>query len=530
MRRLLAVALLLSCAHGPRRVEPERWVEVQTEHFVLRTDLSREDARQTAIDLEEVRAALLAAGWHSGNLPKSKTQVIALADDRELQDYAMKGIQGFFAPDAFGEPVVVISGSQGPEDQRFLKHELAHAISNQFLVRNPRWMAEGLACYLETLRFDRKRGKVVVGEMSADRLEYLRDSPVPNYWAILLTGREAEHMSARQGWAFETGAWVLVHWLVDERGEAFDSMLERLSKGEDQHYAFSKAFPDLTETSMKAGVAAYLKGGKIRIFRAEASRWQGDVDQRMLPAGEVYAILADLQRLSPGHARTVERELRKQSLLAQSLQADPGNPLAIQLSEDLDPAAATKAHPDDWRAWLVFADKHDHDLTALQTAHKLAPENPAVLDRLSWAEARNGDRAAALRHATRAVEIAPGRSDLLAALGGVLVDAARCPDGLRSIQRALDVLPDGADPAAIGALKKTQRLIEEHCEKVSAVCTVERRVIGAAKGCDPKGLRFGKRDKVKGTVTAEFVLREDGKVVDVEVKVITKQNVAEFIK
>ena len=116
------------------------------------------------------------------------------------------------------------------------------------------------------------------------------------------------------------------------------------------------------------------------------------------------------------------------------------------------------------------------------------------------------------------MEIAPGRSDLLAALGGVLVDAGRCPDGLRSIQRALDVLPDGADPAAIGALKKTQRLIEEHCEKVSAVRTVERRVIGAAKGCDPKGLRFGKRDKVKGTVTAEFVLREDGKVVDVEVK------------
>ena len=35
-------------------------------------------------------------------------------------------------------------------------------ITNQFLVRNPRWVAEGVACYLETLRLDRKRGKVIV--------------------------------------------------------------------------------------------------------------------------------------------------------------------------------------------------------------------------------------------------------------------------------------------------------------------------------------------------------------------------------
>ena len=154
----------------------------------------------------------------------------------------------------------------------------------------------------------------------------------------------------------------------------------------------------------------------------------------------------------------------------------------------------------------------------MRKAHGLAPENPAVLARLSWAEARHGDRAAALQHATRAVEIAPGRSDLLAALGGVLADAGRCPEGMGFIERAIDVLPDGADPAAVGALKEMQRLVEEHCEKLANVGNVERRVIGAATGCDPKGLRFAKRDKVKGTVTAEFKLREDGRVTDVEIK------------
>ena len=120
MRRFLPFALLLSCAHGPRPIPPDQWRELQTEHFVLRTDLAPEDARRMAADLELVRAALLAAALHSSRISKARTQVIVLADDRELQEYAAKGIGGFVSGDAFGEPIMVVSGSQDAEDQRFL--------------------------------------------------------------------------------------------------------------------------------------------------------------------------------------------------------------------------------------------------------------------------------------------------------------------------------------------------------------------------------------------------------------------------
>src|SRR5690349_6016392 len=110
MRRpvLLLLASLLSCAHGQKAIEPERWRELKTEHFVLRTDLGAADARRVAVELEEVRAALLAAGWHSNIEKAGRTQVIALADGRELEEYALKGIEGFVATDAFGEPVMVV--------------------------------------------------------------------------------------------------------------------------------------------------------------------------------------------------------------------------------------------------------------------------------------------------------------------------------------------------------------------------------------------------------------------------------------
>ncbi|HYS08544.1 MAG TPA: energy transducer TonB [Myxococcales bacterium] len=531
MRRLLALTLpLLACAHGPRPLQPERWHELNTEHFVLRTDLALGDARRTVVDLEEVRAALLAAGWKSSRPPPAKTQVIVLADDAELEQYAMKGIGGFVSSDAFGEPIMVVSGSQDPDEQRFLKHELAHVITNQFLIRNPRWVAEGLACYLETLRFDRKRGKLIVGEASAERVQFLDESPVPSYWAILSTGREAEQMSAREGFAFESGAWLVVHWLVDVRTQAFDDMLSRLALGEDPHYAFSKSFPDLNDDTMKVQIAAYWKARKVGILRAPTPRWAGPVSERSLPAGEVYAILADLQRLSPGYPHTAARELRKNELLAQAIQADPGNPLAIQLSDDADASKATAAHPDDWRAWLAFADKNGHDLTALRTARKLAPGNPGVLSRLAWAEQQRGDRELALQYAKRAAEIAPGRSDVLVVLGTVLADAGRCGEGEDSVQRAIDVLPDDADRAAVASLRKTQRAVEEHCRKLASLKTSERRVLTTLKGCDPRGMRFGRRDRAKGKLTAEFRVGPDGKVADIQIKGDANESAAAVVK
>jgi len=517
VRFVLLAALIVACAHGPRAIQPGRWHELQTENFAIRTDLPLVDARRVAVDLEEVRAALFVASWRRRDLPAGKTQVIVLADDGELQEYAAEGLQGFVAENAFGEPIVVISGSD-PKDRRFLKHELAHVVTNQFLVRNPRWVAEGLACYLETLRFDRVRGQAIVGDWSRDRLLFLRDYPVPSFWKIINTGREAERMSGREVWAFETGAWALVRWLIDQRLNAFEDLIQRLARGEDAGYAFAGAFPDLTEARMQEGVSAYLSRAQPLGGIVDAPRWKGSVVDRTLPEGEVYATLADLQRLSVGYPRTPEREARKAWLLAQALQADPGNPLAIQLSESGDVAAATRLHPEDWRAWLVYAARHDHDLPALQKAAELAPENPTVLSRLAWAEVGQGKFDQALQHAKRAVAIAPGRSDLLAALGGAQAGTGDCAKGIQSVQRAIDVLPDGAPADVLGALKKTRGSIEEHCQKLAAAKNLETRYLGTPHGCDPAGIRLGKRERVKGKLTAEFLVRHDGTVRDVVVK------------
>jgi tetratricopeptide (TPR) repeat protein len=515
MRRLAAlIVLAAACAHGPRPIAPEQWHELRTEHFTLRTDLRLEDARRTAVDLEEVRQGLLAAGWHAAAVSPGRTQVIELASDREMQDYAIKGLEGFVTDDAFNEPIMVINGSQDPHDQVFLKHELAHVISNEFLVRNPRWVAEGIACYLETLRFDRGSRRLEVGNLDPNRVLFLKERPPHSYWSVMQTGREAEQMSAEDGYAFETGAWILVHWLVDTRPGAFDSMLARLARGEDRYYAFSAAFPDLTEAAIKRGIDAYFKAGEISVRYAPSPRWTGEVAERALPAGEVYAVLADLQRLSPGYPKTPERAGRLQSLLAMALKEDPGNPLALQLSGGGDASLATRLHPEDWRAWVLVADRNLEDRAAVEKAAQLAPDNPGVLMRLAWARQRQGDRRGALERATRAVELAPGRPDVLDTLAHMEAADGRCAEAAVREQHAIDVLPDGASAAQ---LRKRAAELDARCTEQKAV--VERSVMGSPvlRSCKTKEPRLGRRDKVRGAIAADFVIGEDGTVSAVKV-------------
>ncbi|HET7784904.1 MAG TPA: hypothetical protein VFL36_02960 [Myxococcales bacterium] len=515
MRRLAALlALATACAHGPRPIVPSAWHELRTEHFTLRTDLPLEDARRTAVDLEEVRRGLLAAGWHAARLNPGRTQVIELESDREMQEYAMKGLAGFVTDDAFREPVMVINGSQDPREQVFLKHELTHVITNGFLVRNPRWVAEGVACYLETLKFDRRGGELEVGNMERDRLLFLEQQPPRSYWSIMRTGREAEQMTAEDGYAFETGSWILVHWLVDTRPAAFDAMLARLARGEDQYYAFSKEFPGLTEASIKQGIDAYLKAGKISLRYAPAQRWRGDVAERALPAGEVYALLADLQRISAGYPKTPERQGRLQSLLSLALKEDPGNPLALQLSGGGDASLATRLHPEDWRAWVLAADRNPDDRAAVEKAAQLAPDVPGVLMRLAWVRQKQADLRGALEAAVRAVELAPGRSDVLDTLAHMEAANGKCAEASAREQHAIDVLPDGASPSE---LRKRAAELDDACAARKAV--VERSVMGAPvlRSCKAKEPRLGRRDKVRGAIAADFVIGEDGAVSGVKV-------------
>src|SRR5690349_1039487 len=154
MRRLaVALVSLAACA---RTFHPEReeWFELRTEHFVVRSNLPKDEGARTAIELEELRATLVRFISSNAPQPAGTMQVIQLADADDLSEFVGRGIGGLATADAFGRPLTVMGVWRGLSPLPVLQHELAHLVSFSVLPRQPAWFAEGLGCYFETVRRD----------------------------------------------------------------------------------------------------------------------------------------------------------------------------------------------------------------------------------------------------------------------------------------------------------------------------------------------------------------------------------------
>lgn len=517
MRRALFLCLLAAaCARKAPPADQQAWIELQSEHFLLRTDLGEPAARAAVAQLELVRASLIGVAWHAPRPMQHRLLVVDLASDAELGEFAGEGIEGFVASDAFGERMLVMSAEQSPEELTVLKHEMAHVLSNEFLLRTPRWVAEGLACYLETLRFDDAAHTVVVGEPGKDRLAYLGRFPVPSFQAVFEMGSEAVALSPEAGFAYESAAWVVVHFLVNARRERFEAFLGRLAKGDDPKKSFAAEFPDLVaEEALQAQIKSYLGGEGRYVARSiPQPRVSRDASVRGVPRAEVHAMRADLLRISPGVRRDSSAFGAE---IALALQDDPGNPLALQLADRGDADAATQAHPDDWRAWVVWADRHDNDAAAIARAARLAPDNAGVLGRLAWAENAAGRRKKAIEYARRANELAPGRSVHLDTLASLLAGAGRCDEAIGTERRAIEVLPDTAPKSISDELRARLGQMQLKCGKQPE--RIEMAQEDQQPDTQPVRKACGAPLAVAGpvTVSAEYTVREDGSVGDVQV-------------
>src|SRR4051812_10481425 len=172
----LALALFtVACARELRSTDPDAWLELQSQHFTLRTDLNEEDARGAIGDLELIRNALLAAGWHGKTISPARIGVVALASGRELRECVGDQIDGMAGTSRFGERMILVRADGNLLESEVVKHEVTHALMQEYLVTNPRWVAEGIACFLETLDIDAGKLEAVRGASQWQRRRWLRD-------------------------------------------------------------------------------------------------------------------------------------------------------------------------------------------------------------------------------------------------------------------------------------------------------------------------------------------------------------------
>ncbi|HEX4382224.1 MAG TPA: DUF1570 domain-containing protein [Myxococcales bacterium] len=511
MKRLLALPLVLACAHAERARDAAAWLELRSDHFEVRSDLPEAEARQVVQSLEEARAVMLAVMWPGQAEPAGKMQVVALATPDEVEEFAHDGINGFVGPDAFGRVMVVTGGSSG-DGLLIVNHELAHALADHFLVRQPRWLSEGLACYLQTLHLDHALHRAIVGELDKDRLRALQSQSSLYRGGVLSMGSEFAELGGEQIYRFESASWVLVHYLINERRDDLNAYAARLAHGEDPLKAFDAQFPNLSEAAIQLAVHDYTHGeGTFRMFTIPLAAKSYPVTVRTLPRAEALAVVADLYVPLAGNAG------KRSEAIARALQADPLHPLALAAAGNVsaaDAAASVKAHPDDWRAFELLYQRNG-DVKALEKAAQLSPGNPAVLAELSRLRGKAGHSNEALALALQAVSLEPNNFDRLDALSWALAGKRRCKEALATELRALEVVPDEMPKAHLAQFKLRAVDLQTRCGATPG--HVEMADAEGAPDTEPVRKACGPSPQVaaRGSVSADYLVREDGTVGDV---------------
>jgi hypothetical protein len=456
-----------------------RWVEYQSEHFRLQTDMDEYGARETVRQLEERRTGLLNAAWHGADFRTPRTRVVVFRSANELQEFVFRNIKGMWTLDARGEKLIVL-GRDSRDSMRVFTHELTHDLGSSYFARQPRWLSEGMARFLETLQVDEAGGRVIIGVPDIEEAWEIHSLP-------------ALFRYDREGWGPDyEESWSLIFYLANYEGAQFNEYQKALFRGDEPDEAWRKAFPayvtddDLWKLQSKVNGAIRELRFSRRYKNASAvlQRYEGAIDLRVMPEPEIRALRAELFLETP--YSQYEDDARRANAMGEAriaLAQDPAQASAasvqIQLTDSVGErlALAEKAiaaRPDDFRAWLLvdqaLGDERETEerlrrrVSSLEKAVALAPENPWALQRLARASARSGNVIAAVPLIRKSLSIFPDSANALDSYAVVAVAQGDCKAAVALQTMAVNRLPH--IPAEIKLKSKSSSRFLAWCDEV----------------------------------------------------------------
>lgn len=448
---LIAVVFSSGCAHFapecPAHGGPP-WYQIESAHFVMRTNLEHEPARKAAIEFERARMALVHS-FHGVPEPGRKIEVLMLRNSMQVQDLAGANfLNGALGHDWRG-PLLVLSGDAYPfgsnADLSLLINALTHYFCTFSFRRMPHWLFYGLAHYYATITIEQGTRDAVRGKMNKEALEAIQD------WGALPVSALWEWASPmgqrpRLEWHREASAWFWVHYLMNQQRPAFERFLRRLEQGEDPPRAWEAELGFLgPEALMEAG-QAYLREGRFNVAHFTLGEVDEALSERPLADAEVHASLSRF-------AASLDRWTRARDEAALALSVDSRNfsaqEAAVVTEADAGRRVAaaralTGIDEHSARGWVLLAlslgpEAAEERTAALERAVELDPEQLIALTELARSRSRAGRHPEAVALAERAVELGPFDPRVLAGAAAVFARAGQCDRAVETQQRALEV-------------------------------------------------------------------------------------------
>jgi hypothetical protein len=467
---LLLAALFGACAHGPATARSGSWQEVRTTHFHLFADAPAARAQEMALHLESLRSALL-QGFPAGLTTPLPVEVVVFASRDDLSWFVTPRQLGYTRYSDSELRIVMSAEAFGEGESQFtatVAHELTHYLSQYAIKQQPRWVAEGLATFMETLTLTRD-GQAVFGRAPYAKLMHVRSlfaqergtrDTLPWLWQwsdmhlseVRAMGEEEESGSYALAWA-----WM--HLLMNQHRAELDSFFAALNAGERPQDAFARIFSRYAPGALEAQLRAYVRGNVPAWSLAQPP--PGDVELKVTALSEsaVHALRAKLfvrdKPPVPDAQKFIDYELAlaKDEPLARVLRAEQAHDYAA--------AKQIAQSTDDDAAWSLLAqlliENPSLDGPFRQEVFARAGarlDDPRALTLAALGFAMLNDLPLARRHAERARQLAPwstAASVAVAVVDKMLGDCAAADDATRT---AVALLRHRGDPAAGEAMAR----------------------------------------------------------------------------
>jgi tetratricopeptide (TPR) repeat protein len=530
MRNLIVLAALAALCHcrsdAPKAADAKApteagWFEIQTEHVRLFTDAGEVEGREVASQCERLRAALIAGSWSSAQTPLREVRVIALADRQDfLRRIPLPNFDGWAVTGLDGGGVLIVHGGRDPAEDSTLKHELAHALNREFMLRQPRWFSEGLAEYLETLRIARGGGAMILGEPSADIRGYLQRYPKLDFAKVMRTGPEVIAAKREDVMDFYAQSWLLTYVLMNRHRAQLGQFVHRLARAEDPKAAFAAAFPGVAiEDLEREGAASFRPGQPITMVEVPLPPLGTASQARKLASAEARVIDAELDIYSARILRRPERLKRPLEEMRAVLAEDPTNLraglVAYTASRDRQERLAVARqlaakNPQQGLGHRLLAEALGavrgpaaERRAALEKAVELSHDDASALNGLAWNDLLTGRFPEALPLAIRAAKLRPADPGILDTLALALDVGGQCAQATQVQERALELLPDRAAPVVVARFRSRLAAYRTRCEHPS---DDEARRIACSGELGPGA-----------AASVKYVVRSNGLADDVEV-------------
>jgi hypothetical protein len=466
--QLAALSLAAAAPATPRCTLPggTAWREVRSPHFVIDAAGWDKDARALAAPFEDLYAAVVAALIAEPVEIPAKVRVVLVPDLGDLRAYTYsRYVNGEFWVTPQGEPTILMSTDQVNDLPYVIAHELTHYVSSFLFTRQPRWFAEGLAQFIESVAKKDRDGKRWAGGNPSNGL-------------FAGNAQLARAESLLSGYGDYVSAFVLYRLLWNEHSEQLSDYQRRLMDGEDPKDAWREAFPQWDFT-----------GGKVRNLdndlhdhqnKGRGVRWEVKARPGDYAVTSDAASLADVHLVLLGFRllMTNQRVQDRVSLetMEEAVREDPGNPLAtaelarLQKEDVLGAVrAVTEARPADPRGWYlrgIHATDPSEKESSLRRAVELWPEGALANAALATHLATSQRARAALPFANRAIELAPWHPAAVSSLATVALELGQCKQARVLQVRALEAAKServGAAGADVPLLTRQLADIDKRC-------------------------------------------------------------------